>query len=83
MNQIQIDERLKHSIYEQRVKLAGVELPADTDAVTREQLKAAVAASFVFGFRIIMFTSAGLAVASSASSWLLLRKSRLAKSKER
>ena len=83
MNEIQVDERLQHSIYEQRVRLAGLELPPDTDAVTREQLKAAVAASFVFGFRIIMFTSAGLAVASSASSWLFIRKSRLAKSKER
>ena len=74
--------KLKHSVYEQRVKLAGLELPPDADPVTREKFKGAVADSFVFGFRIIMWTSAALALASAASSWLFIRKSRLAKPKQ-
>jgi len=82
MNEIQVDERLKHSVYDQRVKLAGLELPPEMDSATREQLKGAVAASFVFGFRILMFTSAALALASAASSWFCIRKSRLAKPKK-
>ncbi|HEX5885711.1 MAG TPA: MFS transporter [Pyrinomonadaceae bacterium] len=82
MNELQMDEQLKHSVYEQRVKLAGLELPPNTDSATREKIKGAVAESFVFGFRVIMFVSAALALASGASAWLLLRKSGLAKPKE-
>ncbi|HEU4873486.1 MAG TPA: MFS transporter [Pyrinomonadaceae bacterium] len=82
MNEIQLDERVKHAVYEQRVKLAGVELPPDVDPVTREQLKGAVADSFVFGFRIVMWISAALALASAASAWLLIGKSRPAKPKQ-
>jgi EmrB/QacA subfamily drug resistance transporter len=75
LNEIQLDEQLRHSIYEQRVKLAGVELPPNTDSATLEKIKVAIAESFVFGFRMIMFTSAGLAVASGASSWFFIRTS--------
>jgi predicted MFS family arabinose efflux permease len=82
MNEIQVDERFKHEVYEQRVKLAGVELPPDVDPGTREQLKGAVADSFVFGFRIIMSTAAALALASAASAWFYIRKSRVAKPKQ-
>lgn len=76
MGEIQLDEQVKHSVYEQRVKLAGIEVPPNTDSATAEKIKEAVAESFVFGFRIIMLTSAALALASAASSWLLIRKSR-------
>jgi MFS family permease len=82
MNEIQVDEQLKHDIYEQRVKLAGLEVPPNIDPVAREQVKGAVADSFVFGFRLIMLTSAVLALASAASAWLFIRKSRVARSKE-
>ena len=75
MGEIQIDEQLKQSVYEQRVKLAGLELPP-TDSATQTQIKAAVADSFVFGFRIVMLISAALALASAAGSWLLITSSR-------
>jgi len=83
MNEVQVDEQLKHSIYEQRVKLAALEVPPNTDATTREQIKGVVADSFVFGFRVIMFTAAGLALASGASSLLFIRKSGAAKTKKK
>jgi hypothetical protein len=83
MNEIQVDEQLKHSIYEQRVKLAALEVPASTDAATREQIKGVVADSFVFGFRVIMFTAAGLALASGTSAWFFIRKSGLANAKNK
>ena len=82
MNELQMDEQLKHAVYEERVKLAGLELPPNTDPATREKIKGAVAGSFVFGFRVIMFLSAALALASGVSAWLLIRKSGLAKSQE-
>ena len=72
MNEIQLDDQLKHSLYEQRVKLAGLEVPPTANPATREKIKVAVADSFVFGFRTIMFISAALALASAGSSWLLI-----------
>ncbi|HJP90644.1 MAG TPA: MFS transporter [Pyrinomonadaceae bacterium] len=82
MGEIQIDDRLKQSVYEQRVRLAGLELPP-TDAATQMKIKAAVADSFVFGFRIVMLISAALGLASAVSSWLLIRKSRSAHAQQR
>ena len=83
MNEIQLDDQLKHSVYEQRVKLAGLEIPPNADPLTQEKIKGAVADSFVFGFRIVMISSAALALASAISSLFFLRKSRLAKSKKK
>jgi len=82
MNELQLDDRVRHSVYDERVKLAGLEVPSDIDSATREQLKAAVAAAFVKGFRVIMFTSAALALASAASSWFLIKKSRPARAQQ-
>lgn len=82
MNEMQLDDRVKHSVYEERMKLAGLEIPSDIDATAQEQLKAAAAASFVRGFRVIMFTAAALALASAASSWLFIRKSRPTRSQQ-
>ena len=82
MNEMQLDDRVRHSVYEERVKLGGLEIPSDIDSATREQLKTAVAAAFVRGFRVIMLTSAALALASAASAWLFIRKSRPARSKQ-
>jgi hypothetical protein len=65
------------------VRLAALEVPANADAATREQIKTVVADSFVFGFRVIMFTAAGLALASGASSWFFIRKSSLAKAEKK
>jgi EmrB/QacA subfamily drug resistance transporter len=81
MGEIQIDDRLRQSVYEQRVKLAGLELPP-ADSATQAKIKGAVADSFVFGFRIVMLISAALAVASAISSWLLIRKSRPTKAQK-
>ena len=82
ISEIPMDEQLKHSIYEQRVKLAALEVPPGTDSATLEKIKVAIAESFVSGFRMIMFASAALAVASGASSWFFIRKSRLTGSKQ-
>jgi len=82
MNELQLDDRVRHSVYEERVKLAGLEIPSDIDSTAREQLKTTVAAAFVHGFRVIMFTSAALALASAASSWLFIRKSRPTRSQQ-
>ncbi|HJT26592.1 MAG TPA: MFS transporter [Pyrinomonadaceae bacterium] len=82
IGEIPMNEQLKHSISDQRVKLAALEVPPGTDSATQEKIKVAIAESFVSGFRMIMFASATLAVASGASSWFCIRKSRRAGSKQ-
>ncbi|HYV12219.1 MAG TPA: hypothetical protein VE980_15070, partial [Pyrinomonadaceae bacterium] len=82
ISEIPMDEQLKYSVYEQRVRLAALEVPPNTDSATLEKIKAAIAESFVSGFRMIMFASSALAVASGASSWFCIRKSRRAGSKQ-
>ena len=82
LNEVGIDDQLKHSVYEQRVRLAGLEVPQTLDPSTREQLKQVVGGSFVSGFRLIMLLSATLAIASAASSWLLIGTSGRAKTRQ-
>ncbi|UVH60440.1 MFS transporter [Variovorax paradoxus] len=57
----------------ERSKLAGAALPPGVDAATAVAVKRAVAESFVAGFRWVMLLSAGLAVLSAASAWLMIR----------
>lgn len=67
-----IPSEIRHSLLEQRVKLAGIELPANMPAETRVQIKQAIAASFVSGFRLILLVAAGLSLASAGSAWLMI-----------
>lgn len=56
---------VRGAIDEQRVRLAGADLPVTIDERTRAALKQTIDESFVFGFRLVMLTSAGLALASA------------------
>ena len=58
------------------IKLAGLELPTTVDATTSAAIRAAIAKSFVLGFRVIMMVCAGLAVASSVVVAFMIRPSR-------
>jgi len=58
----------------ERSKLAGAALPPGVDAATAAAVKRAVAESFVTGFRWVMLLSAGLAVLSASSAWLMIRR---------
>lgn len=76
LNEFGLDEQFKNSVYEQRVKLGGVEAPSGSDPLLQQQVSQAVAGSFVFGFRLVMLICAVLAVASALSAWLMIGKSR-------
>ena len=55
-----------HQIQSSTIRLGGLEVPSDLDALTSSVLRAAIDQAFVFGFRLIMLLCAGLAVASGA-----------------
>jgi EmrB/QacA subfamily drug resistance transporter len=56
----------------QRVRLAGAELASNIDAPTRVVLKQAINESFVFGFRAVMLTAAGLALISASFAYTII-----------
>jgi EmrB/QacA subfamily drug resistance transporter len=56
----------------QGAQLAGAALPPQLDATSAAMLKLAVNESFVAGFRWIMLLSAGLALVSALSAWVLI-----------
>lgn len=60
------------AIVAQRQKLAGIVMPNGYPAATTAALKHAVDVSFVAGFRWVMLISAGLAVLSAISAWILI-----------
>jgi EmrB/QacA subfamily drug resistance transporter len=70
--QLNIAPEAQHFIDEQRIQLAGVELPSSIDEETRAALRQAINESFVFGFRLVMAAAAGLALASALSAFMMI-----------
>jgi hypothetical protein len=60
-----------------KIKLGGLEAPADIDRDKRALIKDAVRHAFIFGFRIVMFICAGLAAASAGVARLTIPKGKL------
>ena len=73
LNEFVFDEGLKQSILEQRVKLAGLEIPNGADP---KLVKQVVAGAFVTGFRLIMTICAALALAERLEYVVLIGQSR-------
>jgi len=72
LSELNIDLAKQQSIYEQRVKLGGIQAPSNFDASERAAVELAVSESVVRGFRLVVLICSGLAVASALSSWLLI-----------
>ncbi|HSE24072.1 MAG TPA: MFS transporter [Pyrinomonadaceae bacterium] len=73
LSELGIDERLRSSLMDQRVKLAGIEIPAALNAGDKDKVQTAIDRSFIAGFRVLMLISAALAAASGLISWILIR----------
>jgi len=69
---LQLPSEIQQTIDEQRIRLAGVEVPEGVSREVRAALKQAIAQSFVSSFRLIMFIAAGLALASALTGWLMI-----------
>jgi EmrB/QacA subfamily drug resistance transporter len=55
------------------IKLAGLQVPADLDQVTRTAVEEKIDAAFVAGFRIVLLICAGLSMTSAAVAWTLIK----------
>ena len=69
---LEIPPEAKQIIDNQRIRLAGAEIPAGLSSKVSAALKHAINESFVTGFRWIMLTAAGLALAGALSAWLMI-----------
>jgi MFS family permease len=67
-----INPSIVSKLEENATKLGDLDAPSNQDRETRATVRAAVAQSFVFGFRIIMLLCAALAVASGAVAWRMI-----------
>ena len=73
LDQMTVTPEVRQSVNQQRINLAAAEIPAATDPSTREALKTAIDECFIAGFRRVLLTGAGLALASSLTAGLLIR----------
>lgn len=73
---LNIAPEVRRSIDVQRVRLAGAELPPNIDDEMRVALRQAINESFVFGFRVVMATAAGLALASALIAFVMIEPGR-------
>jgi hypothetical protein len=70
---LKITPGVQQSLDQQRIKLAGAEVPAGLDDKLRATLKLAIAESFVDGFRLAMLIAAALAIASALIAFLMIQ----------
>jgi EmrB/QacA subfamily drug resistance transporter len=61
-------------IRSKKIELAGTELPKNLDANTRVAIRNDVSEAFLAGFRVVLFSCAGLAMGSAGVAWVLVRK---------
>jgi len=57
-----------------KIELAGMELPKNLDANSREAAKHAVSDAFLAGFRVVLFCCVGLAIGGAGIAWVLVPK---------
>lgn len=72
LNTLEITPEARRSLDEQRIKLAGAEIPDNVEPESKIVLKRMVAESFVEGFRLVMFIAVCLALLSALVSWLMI-----------
>ncbi|MBV9229391.1 MAG: MFS transporter [Chloroflexi bacterium] len=69
---LQTTPQVRQQIDAQRVKLGGIQVPSDVSHNVSLSLQKAIDEAFVDGFRVVMFTASGLALASALSAFLLI-----------
>ncbi len=72
LNSIDMPVVTRAAIYDQRIKLAGLEVPKDLDSAKQAAVERAVKESFVAGFRLIMIIAALMALGSALVAALMI-----------
>lgn len=73
MTMLELSPDIRQILGEQRVKLAGVEVPPQLGKEMAAALKQAIAESFISGFRLVMVVAGGLAFLSALVALLMIK----------
>lgn len=71
---IDLPETVEQYIWDERGKLAALEIPADISEEYIVPLEDAIDNSFLAGFRLVMWIAAGIAMSSSSVSLFMVRE---------
>jgi MFS family permease len=69
-----LSPEVRHMIDAQRVKLAGIQLPAGINRQVHAAIKHAIDESFINGFRLATLMCAGLALARALCGWVMIEE---------
>ncbi len=69
---LELPATARQELDQQRIRLAGAEVPASVGNELKAPVQQAIDESFVDGFRLTMYIAAGLALASALSAWWLV-----------
>jgi EmrB/QacA subfamily drug resistance transporter len=78
LNSIDIRAATRTALYQQRIKLAGIDTdaslgqPSASSQSAKEEVERAVKESFLAGFRVIMVIAAAMALAGALTTWLVI-----------
>jgi len=73
LNAAKLPEPVKHAVLEQRNRLTQIEPPSSLNADQQHALKQSIDESFLAAFRWVMVITAGLALLSAVSAWLMIQ----------
>jgi EmrB/QacA subfamily drug resistance transporter len=73
MAKLDLPPEIRQTVQSQRGELAGMKIPASLGEPARSQVRSAVNAAFLEGFRGVMLTASGLALLASLSAWWWIR----------
>lgn len=74
LEHLALPSQVLHDLQANEIRLAGLQAPAALDPATRSAITQAIAAAFVFGFRIVMEICAALAAAGAFLAWRMIPK---------
>lgn len=72
LTNMDIPEATRTALYQQRIKLAGLDVSKDLDAKNQQEIQQAVRESFVSGFRFVVIIAAAMALAGALVALLLI-----------
>jgi MFS family permease len=78
LTQLALPQDIAQSIRSREIELAGLQPPQGLDPAAVERLRHAIANAFLFGFRLVMFSCAGLATASAMVAWRMIANAAVA-----
>lgn len=70
---LNLEPGILREVDSQRGRLAAIEIPQGIDRSSKEEIRRSIDASFVAGFRLVMYTASGLAILSAAIAWLTIK----------